>query len=100
MKPFVVPLVVLSLMSLAGVAVAQISQAGAPRERVRARSEPAVSEEDGPSYTVKFDDDAVAAALADGTIPRIIVRPAHGYGQLTRPRLQFVTEMRKSVEVM
>ena len=100
MKLFVMPLLVVSVASFSGAAAAQISQTGAPREAVRHDDEAAVTDASGPSYTVNFKDDAVAAGLVDGSIPRIKVRPAHGYGQLSRPRLQFVTEMLKSVEVM
>jgi len=63
-------------------------------------AEPVISNADGASYGVQFEDELLSAIADDGTIPRIVVRPVRGFGQLNRPRVSFVRELSKSVEVM
>ena len=63
-------------------------------------TEPFVTSGEGDKQSITFTDDPLAAALADGHIPRIKVRGVHAYGQLIRPRTHFVPEMLKSVEVL
>lgn len=63
-------------------------------------AEPVVSDEDGASYGVRFDDELLSAIAEDGTVPRIVVRPVRGFGQLNRPRVSFVRELTKSVETI
>jgi hypothetical protein len=98
MKPLATVLAVLAVLSVSGLAAAQITQQSSPTERARA-GEPVVSNLDQP-HSITFTDDPLSAALNDGSIPRIKVRASPGYGQLSRPRVQFVTEMLKSVEVL
>jgi hypothetical protein len=99
MKLLFAALAACSVTSLTGLSAAQITQEAAPRET---SSERAGFVADGakPTYTVTFTDDPLAAALNDGSIPRIQVRATRGFGQLSRPRVQFVSEMLKSVEIL
>lgn len=87
-------------------AAAQIQQrpggpaAAAAGPTGKSGAEPVVSDEDGASYGVRFDDELLSAIAEDGTIPRIVVRPVRGFGQLNRPRVSFVRELAKSVEAI
>ena len=66
----------------------------------KSSAEPVVSDVDGASYGVRFDDELLSAIAEDGSIPRIVVRPVRGFGQLNRPRVSFVRELTKSVEAI
>lgn len=55
---------------------------------------------DAKDYAYAFPDDALLGIDGQGTVPMIKVRPAGRRDQLHRPRLQFVTELLKSVENM
>jgi hypothetical protein len=103
MKRFVAPLAALSLLVLCeATAHAQITQEKGTKAHEGSGSVPdfAVTDEENGNYAVEFEKEAIDATLSDGTIPRIVVRPARGFGQLARPRLHFVPELLKSVEVM
>lgn len=103
MKRFVVPLAALSLLALAeGSASAQITQQKGTKSHAEAGSAPdfRVTNEENGNYAVEFEKEAIDATLDDGTIPRIRVHPVKGFGQLARPRLHFVPELLKSVELM
>ena len=50
------------------------------------------------SYGYKFEDDLLSAPDGGGNTPIIKVRPMRTREILLRPRVQFVTEMLKSVE--
>ncbi len=50
------------------------------------------------SYEYKFTDDLLSAPDGGGNTPIIKVRPMRTREILLRPRVQFVTEMLKSVE--
>lgn len=78
----VAALVVTNLMLLAGTASAD------PRK--------AAKDDEGYSYTFK-DDDLLGAGITDMSA-RITVVPTGRRDRLIRPRIQFVTEMLKSVE--
>jgi len=101
MKRLVVPSLVVSLLALSGPAAAQITQRKATPTAV---ASPApdfeVTDEERGNYAVKFEQEAIDATLEDGSIPRIVVRPTRGFGQLLRPRTHFVPELLKSVEIM
>ncbi len=49
-------------------------------------------------YEYKFTDDLLSAPDGGGNTPMIKVRPQRAREMLLRPRIQFVTEMLKSVE--
>jgi hypothetical protein len=98
MKPLASLLAAFAVLSVSGLAAAQITQQASATERARA-GEPVVSSLDRP-HSITFTDDPLSAALDDGNIPRIKVRAHSGFSQLSRPRVQFVTEMLKSVEVL
>ncbi|HEX5098915.1 MAG TPA: hypothetical protein VFV94_05420 [Polyangiaceae bacterium] len=103
MKRFVVALGALSLLVLTEtVASAQITQEKGTKTRERSESAPdfRVTNEQNGNYAVEFEKEAIDATLDDGTIPRIRVHPVKGFGQLARPRLHFVPELLKSVEIM
>lgn len=103
MKRFVAPLAALSLFVLCETtAHAQITQDKGTKAHERSDSVPdfAVTDDANGNRAVEFEQEAIDATLNDGTIPRIVVRPARGFGQLARPRLHFVPELLKSVEFM
>lgn len=50
------------------------------------------------NYGYKFEDDLLSAPDGGGNTPIIKVRPMRTREILLRPRVQFVTEMLKSVE--
>ena len=81
-------------------ASAQIQQRPAAGSGPTKSSEPVVSDVDGASYGVRFDDELLSAISEDGSIPRIVIRPVRGFGQLNRPRVSFVRELTKSVETI
>jgi hypothetical protein len=54
----------------------------------------------GPTYSVEFVEDPLNALPGDTLIPRIVVRPGPVRTMLLRPRMSYVTELLKSVEVM
>jgi len=103
MKGLVVPLATLSLLVLAeATANAQITQEKGTRAEERSDSAPdfeATNDTNG-NWSIEFEKEAIDATLNDGTIPRILVLPVHGFGLLTRPRTHFVPELLKSVELM
>ncbi len=99
MKLLLAALAASSVTSIAGLSAAQITQQASPRE-ISSERQAFVADSEKPTYTLEFSDDPLAAALNDGNIPRIQVRGVRGYGQLSRPRVQFVSEMLKSVEVL
>jgi hypothetical protein len=101
-RTLVLPLAFALLVPFARSASAQITQRSTPNQPSRGNlaTEPHVSTTTGPDYNVTFDPDALEAALEDGTIPRIVVRPVKGLGLLTRPRTHFVPELLKSVEAI
>lgn len=102
MKRYFVPSLVLSLLALAGPAGAQITQRPELPTPDLPSDQPDFVASDGvlPSYEVKFKEDGIDATLLDGSIPRIVVRPVHGFSMLARPRTHFVPELLKSVEIM
>jgi len=103
MKRFVAPLAALSLLVLSqATAHAQITQEKGTKAHDKSVSAPdfAVRDEENGNYAVEFEKEAIDATLNDGTIPRIVVHGVRGYGQLARPRLHFVPELLKSVELM
>ena len=101
MKQFVVPFLVVSLLAVAAPAAAQITQRKASPPAVASPAPDfVVTDEERGNYAVKFEQEAIDATLEDGSIPRIVVRPVHGFGQLARPRTHFVPELLKSVEIM
>jgi hypothetical protein len=55
---------------------------------------------DAKDYAYEFPDDKLLGIDGQGTTPIIKVRAKGRRDQLHRPRLQFVTEMLKSVENM
>jgi len=65
-----------------------------------AAATPGVSEVDGASYKVEFDDDLLDGVGLDGTIPIIRVRIGAAKSPLLRPRTSFVRELKKSVELL
>ena len=102
MKRFFVPSLALSVLALAGPAGAQITQRtdSRPAPVAESRADFEITDEDRGSYGVEFKEDAIDATLLDGSIPRIVVRPVHGFSMLARPRTHFVPELLKSVEIM
>jgi hypothetical protein len=102
MRWFFVPSLVLSLLALAVPAGAQITQhKELPQPDLQPDRPDFVASDDVlPDYEVKFAEDELDATLLDGSIPRIVVRPAHGFSMLARPRTHFVPELLKSVEFM
>jgi hypothetical protein len=102
MKRLVVPSLVLSLLALAGPAAAQITQRtqASPTAVAAPKENFVVTNEERGNYAVEFEKEAIDATLEDGSIPRIVVRPVHLFGQLARPRVHFVPELLKSVEFM
>ena len=100
MQRFVMPSLVLSLLAVAGPAAAQITQRTQSSPSTASEPDFVVSNEARGNYAVQFETEAIDATLEDGSIPRIVVRPLHGFGQLARPRLHFVPELLKSVEIM
>jgi hypothetical protein len=87
-----VPAVWLCLVSLPAAAEDTQQQSAA--------AEPGVSEIDGASYKVEFDDDLLDGVGLDGTIPLIRVRIGAARSPLLRPRTSFVRELKKSVELL
>lgn len=57
-------------------------------------------EKNGGGYEYKFTDDPLQAEGMGGTTPQIRVLKGKHREKLHRPRLQFITEMLKSVENM
>ena len=103
MKRFVVLLAALSLLVFAEAsASAQITQEKGTKTQQNSAPAPdfRVTNEQNGNYAVEFEKEAIDATLNDGTIPRIRVHPVKGFGQLARPRLHFVPELLKSVEIM
>jgi len=96
----------LALTALAASVSAQIQQRPAPAApeatgtSQKSQAEAVVSDVYGASYGVRFGDELLSAIAEDGTIPRIVVRPVRGFGQLNRPRVSFVRELAKSVEAI
>jgi hypothetical protein len=99
MKLFLAALAAGTITSATGLSAAQITQQATPREAPLERNS-FVADSEKPDYKVTFSDDPLVAALNDGNLPRIQVRAIRGYGQLSRPRVQFVSEMLKSVEIL
>lgn len=58
------------------------------------------NEKNGGGYVYNFTDDALQADGMGGTTPQIRVLKGKHRDRLHRPRLQFITEMLKSVENM
>ena len=77
------------LMSI-GVSALIVSTAGQARAEERAST----------GYEYKFVDDPLQADGLGGTTPQILVLKVKHRERLMRPRLQFVSEMLKSVENM
>jgi hypothetical protein len=54
----------------------------------------------GRGYQYVFDDDPLAAGILDGTTAQIRVTPQPKRSILARPRVEFVTELLRSVEAL
>ncbi len=78
------------------VAMASSALADPPATTTRA----AAKGGDGKGYRYDFPDDGLLGIDGMGTTPMIKVRPPPRRDVLLRPRLQFVSEMLKSVENM
>jgi hypothetical protein len=101
MKRLIVPSLVVFLVAVSGPAAAQITQRkSSPTAVTSPAPDFVVTEEERGNYAVEFEKEAIDATLQDGSIPRIVVRPTRGFGQLLRPRTHFVPELLKSVEIM
>jgi hypothetical protein len=74
------------------------SAAQADDTRGSNRAAPVMASTNERGYGYEFKDDPLNAGLMGGTTASIIARPRAGHALLIRPRMQFVSEMLKSVE--
>jgi len=81
-----------------GLVLLATSVAQADNTRGNTRATPVTASSNERGYGYEFTDDPLNAMMGGSNTATIIARPKAGHSLLIRPRMQFVSEMLKSVE--
>jgi hypothetical protein len=86
------------MMLVGSLVVLAASVAQADNTRGNGRAAPVTATSNDRGYGYEFTDDPLNAMMGGSNTATIIARPKAGHSLLIRPRMQFVSEMLKSVE--